>query len=81
MDPAYFLEGATSLTNNVTEGWHKQILKANNEEESLWAGNMMWTIMWPAENTLQTIQQSNREVVLGSRKSSNSFIACDIYQN
>ena len=58
MDPAYFLEGATSLTNNVTEGWHKQILKANNEEESLWPGNMMWNIMWPAENTLQTIQQA-----------------------
>ena len=38
--------------------------------------------MLTAENALQTIQLIfyNHEVVLGIRQSSNSFIACDIYQ-
>lgn len=33
---------------DVTDGWRKEILKANNEEEGLWQVNK---IMWTADNT------------------------------
>ena len=61
MDPAYFLGGVAPLTNNVTDAWCKQILKATNEEESLWPRNY---IIWNTEQALQTIKQREiREMV------------------
>ena len=43
-----FSWGGAPPWNDVTDGWRKEILKANNEEEGLW---QVSKIMWTADNT------------------------------